>query len=182
MRRRVVAWVEDFVLYLGRVVGAYKRVPFGVGVFAAGLGFYNELRPSKYPRLLPVWLWVAVALVSLLMATFAVWRDTERARAGLDRALNEKGSREAVAERLDTFAHEIDLILKEPIHVQSSSFQNVAERIRSELRLHADGFLDYWASEPPDGRTQVLSGSWASWSIEQLHHIAHRLRDGHDTP
>lgn len=70
-------WLRDLWTYLKLVATAYRRVPVGLFTVAAGLAFYNQFRKPTDPRILPAWIWAVIGVASLVMATFAVWRNTE---------------------------------------------------------------------------------------------------------
>jgi hypothetical protein len=147
-----------------------------------------------------VWFWGFWALMALLFAVVWRLRSVLKERDAARAALAEEGTRDAVANRLDRFAHEYELLGAEapgeqegvgPVNTPeqaswSWSSTHLNEQISSELRQHAPGFVTYWRTNPreppPRHPFDVYVKDFVSMSVEQLRHIATRLREGHDAP
>lgn len=107
---RLGAWITDLGVYLRTLFRAYRHVPFSVGAVATGLAFYNQFRRAAYPELLPAWAWTIIAVLSLTLSAFSVWRSSYRAPVDEDHAVQLKevaGSLlAAAAGRERVYAHE----------------------------------------------------------------------------
>lgn len=140
---------------------------------------------------------VAVLLIMLFAeGSFRQWRSAETERVRLDLALHEEHSAEAIAERFEGFAREFELLKLETVKAPddgflarqafTSSALHLAERIRTEIRLNAPNFADYWMTNPdpmpPADPFHPYVECFADFSVEQLNHIAARLRSGHSEP
>ena len=108
----------------------------------------------------------------------------------------ERAERKAITERLEAIASEYLLIKREippdgPVitpdqQAANASVKHLAERVRSELRVNARGFMEYWMENPD---TIPAPPPWSAYleafidaTVEQLRHIADRIRQGHDSP
>jgi hypothetical protein len=146
------------------------------------------------------WFWGFCAMTALFLATCWRLRGVVRERNAATQTLSSENSAEAVAKRLEQFAHEGDL-LKDEIPADAEPFdwfqlrsrkeaelEHLALRIERELRLHFPKFLPYWKTNPDDLPTGAQLASAANarriieFGSEQLRHIAERLRAGHDEP
>jgi hypothetical protein len=144
---------------------------------------------------------VAVLLIVLSFAegSFREWRTSESERTRLDSVLTEAHSVDATVVRLEGFARECEQLKNEipadpvqpaalptlPQELWSSSAVHMAERIKSEIRMNAPGFLEYWNAELrplPSYPAGAHSRAWADMAIEQLRHITARLKAGHNSP
>lgn len=144
---------------------------------------------------------VAVAAVALLAeGGYREWQRTDQQRRQLVRALASEHARDAVIQRLEAFAKEFEALREEvppdpdqPGSVPTPerrrwdlSTAHLSERVKSELRRHAPGFLDYWDSNPPGMPSQTWTAEFANAylnaSVQKLRHIIERLSTGHSTP
>ncbi len=171
-----------------------------VVVPGGALGVVAIVQEIKGVRHETVWFWGFCAMTALCLAAFwrlrGVLRERDQARA----QLAEESTRDAVADRLDRFAEEYEVLGREapgeredvgPIHTEeqagwSWSSNHLNEQISSELRRHAPGFVAYWRTNPrdppPTHPFDVYTKDFVAMSLEQLRHIAARLRAGHDEP
>lgn len=67
------AW-GDLVEYMKLVIA--RRITSAISALALILAIYNGLRPPSRPAVLAIWLWIAVAVGSLIVAQFLAWRDS----------------------------------------------------------------------------------------------------------
>jgi hypothetical protein len=147
-----------------------------------------------------IWFWGFWAMTALFLAACWRLRGVVKERDQARSALAEEDSRDAVAHRLDRFAHEYELLGTEapgeqegvgPINTDeqahwSWSSNHLSEQISSELRRNAPGFVAYWRSNPepipPTHPFDIYTRVFVEISLKQLRHIAARLREGHDEP
>jgi len=57
-----------------------QRITSTVLALALILAIHNGVRPPSKPAVLPIWLWIAIAVASLIVAQFLVWRDSRALR------------------------------------------------------------------------------------------------------
>jgi hypothetical protein len=148
-----------------------------------------------------IWFWTTWVMTGFAIASFVrvirVGKERDTARA----ELADEESRDAVAHRLERFIREYEQLWAEvpgeqegvgPVVTENqerwiASIDHLSERVSGELRQSAPGFVAYWHTDPQSPRLYFQPfGSWAKQlvdlSIEQLRHIAQRLRQGHDEP
>jgi len=139
-------------------------------------------------------------LAILFEGAFRTWDDADRRAAAARAALANENTRDGVAHRLDRFRDEYEQLGAEvpgeqegvgPIVTNEQakwnlSVNHMSEQVSSELRRNAPGFVAYWRVDPPPRLAFQQFGEWAKARIEvdldQLRHIAARLREGHDEP
>jgi hypothetical protein len=166
-------------------------VPSGV------LGALAILDAVRHAHHKSVWFWAALAMTALWLATCVRLRHVLSERDAAQRQIADERSAEAVAARLDDLAKQWERLKAElrpdpttatvmDRDIWNSSASHIAETIRSELRTNAPGFLGYWTSDPrpipEDASFSARSEQLAEMSVEQLRHIATRIREGHDSP
>ena len=144
----------------------------------------------------------AVAFVVLLLfaeGSYEEWRHAEQARIRLDKLLNEEHSRDATVVRIEGFAREFAQLRREipPDSTETGAFvldnsqlgwnasvEHLAERIKSELRMNAPGFMAYWLTNPeslpPRSPFVPYAEAFVDLSIMQLRYIVDRLNEGQD--
>jgi hypothetical protein len=147
-----------------------------------------------------VWFWGFWTAVAVCMAmSWRLWKvlkERDDARA----ELASENTRDAVARRIDGFALELETLRSEmppdnegvgPVVTDdqrnwSFSVTHTEEQISSYLRQNAPGFVSYWReSLNPAPRLIPFSArvnAEVDFALGQLHHIAQRLREGHDGP
>jgi hypothetical protein len=170
-------------------------VPGGV------LGVVAILQAIKDVHGKSVWFWGFWAVTALLFAGGWRLRGVLKERDKAEAALGEEGSRDAVAHRIDRFAREIESLRAEippdhegpgPLYSDEQeawmdSAAHFSERVTGELRQSAPGFVPYWRTElgpssTSSRLTKVRAEAEIDFGLDQLRHIAERLRTGHDDP
>lgn len=165
-----------------------------------GLGVVAIVSFIKGSHHVSAWLWVAAAMTALWLATCLRLRQIIKERDRLNSVLNEEHSRDATVVRLEGFVREYEQLGKElpdrpegvgPVVSDeqlgwSASLEHLGERVKSELRMNAPGFLAYWNSNaeplPFSPPLKPWGEAYVGLSLRQLRHIIDRLTGGYDSP
>jgi hypothetical protein len=145
-----------------------------------------------------VWFWGFWTVIVLMLAMAWRLRTVLKERDAARHGLAGENSRERVARRMEDFADEHELLMKEfPGHERDIGLgearilwergrAHLAEQIKSELRRNAPGFTSYWLASPdPMPPVEPFDGyakAFSDLSVEQLRRIAAWLREGRDEP
>lgn len=164
------------------------------------LGVVGVVQAIRGVHHVSAWLWVAAAMTALWLATSVRLARVVRERNIARVALADEHSREATVLRLERMAREWELLAAEIPPDEETDGGAVApsvqrwqhasihlnERVRSELRQNAPGFLAYWGTDPeplpPNYPFAVWAQAFVELSARQVRHIADRLSQGHDVP
>jgi len=147
-----------------------------------------------------LWFWATWVMTGFAIAglirSLRVSKERDAARA----ALAKENTQDAVIRRLDGLREEYEQLGAEapgelegpgPIPTEEQeawgrSTEHLGERIASELRRNAPGYVAYWRSNteqmPPIHPFVPFAKAWTGMAIGQLRHITDRLRAGHDEP
>jgi hypothetical protein len=147
-----------------------------------------------------VWFWGFWTIVAVCMAMswrlWAVLKERDQTRA----ELAGENTRDAAVRRIDSFLREYEQLRSEmppdnedpgPVFTNEQrdwtySPSHIEQQISSYLRQNAPRFVSYWRSNPtplpPTYPFRIYADALVDMSIEQLRHIAQRLRDGYDDP
>jgi hypothetical protein len=189
-------WARDPLREAWAILGIWWLIVPGGGVAAiAAIEIIQNAHNKTF------WFWAALAMTALWIATCVRLGRVVRERNGLRVALADEGTREAVANRLDRFALELETLRAElpadreepgPLYTDEqrewfSSAAHFTERVLGDLRQNAPGFVAYWRTDlnpspPSNPPSRVNMDAEVSFALTQLRHISQRLRDGHDLP